>query len=308
VMMNEARLAVGIQGLAQSEVAFQNAVAYAKDRLQGRSLSGPKAPDKPADPIIVHPDVRRNLLAIKAFNEAGRALALWAALCSDIAHRSPDDKARQVADDYLGLMTPIIKGVLTDKGFENAVNAQQVFGGHGYIEEWGMSQFVRDARITQIYEGANGIQAMDLVGRKLGKDGGRAVMTFFNEVGAFCQENAGDESLKAYIVPLQQGLGHLQQATMWFMQNAMAKPDNAGAGATDYMHLFGLVAMGYMWAKMAKAAQARKAQGDGVADRMDAKLLTGRFFMERLMPETGMRLARISTGADTTMALPMEAF
>jgi alkylation response protein AidB-like acyl-CoA dehydrogenase len=308
VMMNEARLAVGVQGLAQSEVAYQNAVAYAKDRLQGRALTGAKFPDKPADPIIVHPDVRRTLLSIKAFNEAARALVVWTGLNSDIAHRSSDERQRQTAEDYMGLMTPVVKGVLTDLGFDNAVKAQQMFGGHGYIEEWGMSQFVRDARIAMIYEGANGIQAMDLVGRKLGKDGGRAVMTFFNEVGAFCQENAGDENLAAYITPLQQGLGHLQQATMWFMQNAMAKPDNAGAGATDYMHLFGLVAMGYMWAQMAKAAQVKKAQGNGVADKMDAKLLTGRFFMERLMPETGTRLARISTGADTTMALPVEAF
>ncbi|HKH33490.1 MAG TPA: acyl-CoA dehydrogenase C-terminal domain-containing protein [Beijerinckiaceae bacterium] len=308
VMMNEARLAVGIQGLAQSEVAFQNAAAYAKDRLQGRSLTGPKNPDKPADPIIVHADVRRNLLSIKAFNEAARAVALSAALNADIAHRSQDEKERQVADDYLGLMTPVIKGVFTDKGFENAVNAQQVLGGHGYIEEWGMSQFVRDARITQIYEGANGIQAMDLVGRKLGKDGGRAVMAFFNEVGAFCQENAADEALKPYIAPVQQALGHLQQATMWFMQNALAKPDNAGAGAYDYMHLFGLVVMGYMWARMAKAAQAKKAQGNGAAERMDAKLMTGRFFMERMLPETGVHLARISSGADTVMALPAEMF
>ena len=205
-------------------------------------------------------------------------------------------------------MTPVAKGVLTDLGFDNAVKAQQMFGGHGYVEEWGMSQFVRDARITQIYEGANGIQAMDLVGRKLGKDGGRAVMTFFNEVGAFCQENAGDENLKAYIAPLQQGLGHLQQATMWFMQNAMAKPDNAGAGATDYMHLFGLVAMGYMWAKMAKAAQGKKAEGNGAADKMDAKLLTARFFMERLMPETGNAPCPHQAGADTTMAMPAEMF
>ena len=272
VMMNEARLGVGVQGLAQSEVAYQNAVAYAKDRLQGRALTGAKFPDKPADPIIVHPDVRRTLLSIRAFNEAGRALIVWTALNSDIAHRSSDEAQRQAADDYMGLMTPVVKGVLTDLGFDNAVKAQQMFGGHGYIEEWGMSQFVRDARIAMIYEGANGIQAMDLVGRKLGKDGGRAVMAFFNEVGAFCQENAGDESLKPFIAPLQQGLGHLQQATMWFMQNAMAKPDNAGAGATDYMHLFGLVALGYMWARMAKAAQGKKAEGNGVADRMDAKL------------------------------------
>ena len=308
VMMNEARLAVGVQGLAQSEVAYQNAVAYAKDRLQGRALTGPKFPDRPADPIIVHPDVRRTLLSIKAFNEAARALLVWTALKSDVAHRSTDAAERQAAEDHMGLMTPVAKGVLTDLGFDNTVKAQQMFGGHGYVEEWGMSQFVRDARIAMIYEGANGIQAMDLVGRKLGKDGGRAVMTFFNEVGAFCQENAGDESLKPYIAPLQQGLGHLQQATMWFMQNAMAKPDNAGAGATDYMHLFGLVAMGYMWARMAKAALDKKASGDGEAAAMEAKLLTGRFYMERLMPETATRLACITTGADATMAMPMEAF
>src|SRR4051794_6864349 len=310
VMMNEARLAVGIQGLAQSEVAFQNAAAYAKDRLQGRSLSGPKAPDKPADPIIVHPDVRRNLMSIRAFNEAARALAIWAALNSDIAHRSPDEKQRQLADDYLGLMTPVIKGVFTDKGFENAVQAQQVFGGHGYIEEWGMSQFVRDARITQIYEGANGIQAMDLVGRKLGKDGGRAVMALFNEVGAFCQEHAADESLNPYVAPLQQALGHLQQATMWFMQNAVKEPDNAGAGSYDYMHLFGLVALGYMWAQMVKAAHAKLANGgaDGAADRLKAKLVTGRFFMERVLPETAAQVARIQTGAGSVMELPAEAF
>ncbi len=308
VMMNEARLAVGVQGLSQSEVAYQNAVAYAKDRLQGRSLTGAKFPDKPADPIIVHPDVRRTLLSIRSFNEAARALFVWTALNSDIAHRSSDEAERQSADDHMGLMTPVVKGVLTDLGFENAVKAQQLFGGHGYIEEWGMSQFVRDARIAMIYEGANGIQAMDLVGRKLGKDGGRAIMGFFNEVGSFCQENAADDTLKGFVAPLQQGLGHLQQATMWFMQNAMAKPDNAGAGATDYMHLFGIVAMGYMWARMAKAAHAKKAQGNGVAERMDAKLLTGRFFMERMMPETGMRLARISSGADVTMAMPVEAF
>lgn len=308
VMMNEARLAVGVQGLSQSEVAYQNAVAYAKDRLQGRALTGAEFPDKPADPIIVHPDVRRTLLSIKSFNEAARALLIWTALKSDIAHRSSDEAERQSADDHMGLMTPVVKGVLTDLGFDNAVKAQQMFGGHGYIEESGMSQFVRDARIAMIYEGANGIQAMDLVGRKLGKDGGRAIMAFFNEVGAFCQENANDENLKGFIAPLQQGLGHLQQATMWFMQNAMAKPDNAGAGATDYMHLFGIVAMGYMWAKMAKAAHARKMQGNGTADAMDAKLLTGRFFMERMMPETATRLARISTGADATMAMPVESF
>ena len=308
VMMNEARLAVGVQGLAQSEVAYQNAVAYAKDRLQGRALTGPKFPDKPADPIIVHPDVRRTLLSIKAFNEAARALLVWTALKSDVAHRSTDAAERQAAEDHMGLMTPVAKGVLTDLGFDNTVKAQQMFGGHGYVEEWGMSQFVRDARIAMIYEGANGIQAMDLVGRKLGKDGGRAVMAFFNEAASFCQLHAGDDAMKPFVGPLQKGLGDLQQATMWFMQNAMAKPDNAGAGATDYMHLFGLVAMGYMWARMAKAALDRKASGDGEAAAMEAKLLTGRFYMERLMPETATRLACITTGADVTMAMPMEAF
>ena len=308
VMMNEARLGVAVQGLAISDVAYQNAVLYTKERLQGRSLTGAKNPDKPADPIIVHPDVRRNLMVIKAFNEAARALVLWTALQSDIAHRSQDETERRSADDHMGLMTPVLKGVLTDFGFDSAVKAQQMFGGHGYIAEHGMEQFVRDARIAQIYEGANGVQAMDLVGRKLPRDGGRAVMAFFNEVGAFCQEHAGDDTMKPYVTPLQQALGHLQQATMWFMNNAMAKPDNAGAGAYDYMHLFGLVAMGYMWARMAKAAQEKKALGNGVAAKMDAKLLTGRFFMERMLPETGAHLARISSGADTTMAMPAEMF
>ncbi|MET0745731.1 MAG: acyl-CoA dehydrogenase, partial [Microvirga sp.] len=308
VMMNEARMAVGVQGLSQSEIAYQNAAAYAKDRLQGRALTGAKFPDKPADPIIVHPDVRRTLLSIRAFNEAARALVVWTALKSDVAHRSPDPAERQQADDHLGLLTPVVKGVLTDLGFDNAVKAQQMFGGHGYIEEWGLSQFVRDARITMIYEGANGIQAMDLVGRKLGKDGGRAIMGFFNEVDGYCREHEGHEGLEPFIPPLRQGLGHLQQATMWFMQNAMAKPDNAGAGATDYMHLFGLVALGYMWARMAEAALALKARGQGEAGRWDAKLVTGRFFMERSLPETATRLARIVSGADTTMALPMDAF
>jgi acyl-CoA dehydrogenase len=307
VMMNEARLGVGIQGLSQSEVAYQNAAAYAKDRLQGRALTGPKSPDKPADPIIVHPDVRRNLLTIRAINEAGRALVLWTALSSDIAHRSEDAAERQAAEDRLGLLTPVVKGVLTDLGFDNTVRAQQVLGGHGYIAEWGMEQFVRDARIAMIYEGANGIQAMDLVGRKLPRDGGRAIMAFFNEVGAFCQENGSDE-MKPFVEPLGKGLGDLQQSTMWFMQNAMGKPDNAGAGAAEFMHLLGLVALGYMWARIAKAALGRKSQGDGVASRMDAKLVTGRFFMERLMPETGALSRRIQAGADALMALPAEAF
>ena len=309
VMMNEARLAVGIQGLGQSEVAYQNALAYARDRLQGRSLTGPKNPDGKADPIIVHPDVRRTLLSIRAFNEAARALVLWTALQSDISHRSDDKAAAQAADDHMGLMTPVIKGVLTDKGFDNAVAAQQMLGGHGYIEEWGMSQFVRDARITMIYEGANGIQALDLVGRKLPRDGGRAVMAFFNEVGAFLKDNASEEAVAPLLAPLKAGLDDLQKATMWFMNNAMAEPDNAGAGSTDYMHLFGTVALGYMWARMAKASAAALASGSSGDDRFhETKLTLARYFMERHMPETGLRLARISAGAETMMGLDADAF
>ena len=309
VMMNEARLGVAIQGLAQSEVAYQNAVAYAKDRLQGRSLTGAKNPDKAADPIIVHPDVRRTLMSIKAFNEAARAFVIWNAIKSDVAHRSGDDAERQAADDQLGLMTPVLKGVLTDIGFDNAVKAQQIYGGHGYIAEHGMEQFVRDARIAMIYEGANGVQAMDLVGRKLARDGGRAIMAFFNEVGAFVKENEGDEALKPLLAPLAASLGHLQQATMWFMNNALAKPDNAGAGAHDYMHLLGLVCLGYMWAKMAKVAQDKlKAGANGATERMNAKLVTARFFMERSLPETAAHLARITSGSDATMALSAEQF
>jgi acyl-CoA dehydrogenase len=309
VMMNEARLAVGIQGLAQSEVAYQNAAAYAKDRLQGRALTGAAAPEKAADPIIVHPDVRRTLMHIRAINEGGRALVLWAALKADILHRSEDQKAKQDADDMLGLLTPVIKGLLTDLGFDNAVKAQQMLGGHGYVEEWGMSQFVRDARITQIYEGANGVQAMDLVGRKLPKDMGRAVTAFFNEVAAFLKDHQGEEAMKPILTPLAASFGHLQQATMWFMQNAMSKPDNAGAGATDYMHLFGLVAMGYMWALQMKAAQEKlKAGANGAAAQMNAKLKTADFYVQRILPETASRLAKISAGADAVMALPVEMF
>jgi acyl-CoA dehydrogenase len=306
VMMNEARLGVGVQGLALSEVAYQNAAQYAKDRLQGRALTGAKFADKPADPIIVHPDVRRILMTIRAFNEAARALVLWTSIKSDVAHRSDSAKEREVADDHMGLLTPVIKGVLTDLGFANAVMAQQVFGGHGYIQEWGMEQFVRDARIPMIYEGANGIQALDLVGRKLGKDGGRAIMAFFGEVQGYIKEQAADAAMKPLVEPVATALGHLQQATMWFMQNAMTKPDNAAAGATDYMHLFGLVALGYMWCQIAAAAH-RKLAADS-SGRMSAKLATARFFMERMLPETAAHLARIQSGAGAVMELPAEAF
>jgi acyl-CoA dehydrogenase len=307
-MMNEARLAVGLQGLAMSEVAYQNAVAYAKDRLQGRAITGAKFPDKAADPIIVHPDIRRMLMTMRAFNEAARALVIWTSLKSDVAQRTDDVRAREAAEDHMGLLTPVIKGVLTDQGFANTVLAQQVFGGHGYIAEHGMEQFVRDARIAMIYEGANGIQALDLVGRKLPRDGGRAALAFFNEVSGYVREHDGKDAMQPFVAPLGKALGDLQQATMWFANNALAAPDNAGAGATDYMHLFGLVALGYMWCRIAEAAHDKRAADPGAAERMDAKLVTGRFFMERMLPATATHLARIAAGAASTMALPAEAF
>src|ERR1700722_7523196 len=307
VMMNEARMGVALQGVALSEVAYQNAAAYAKERLQGRALTGARDTGKAADPILVHPDVRRMLLEIRAFNEAARAAMMWAALSSDEAHRSPDAATRQGADDRLGLLTPVLKGFFTDMGFANAVKAQQVFGGHGYIGEWGMEQFVRDARIAMIYEGANGIQALDLVGRKLPKDGGRAITAFFGEVSGFIAQNKDDAALAPYLGPLKAAVGQLQQATMWLMQNAMAAPDNAGAASNDYMHLFGLTALAYMWARIVKAVLARKAQGDSNAE-LEAKLTLAKFFNERMLPETGAHLARLSAGAATIMAMPAAAF
>ena len=307
-MMNEARLGVAIQGLALSEVAGQNAAAYARDRRQGRAISGTKEPDAPADPIMVHPDIRRALVSIRGFNIAARGLALAAALAADIAHRSPDEKERRAADDRLGLLTPVLKGVLTDRGFENVVAAQQIYGGHGYIAENGMEQFVRDARIAMLYEGANGIQGLDLVGRKLPKDGGRAVMAYFKEIGDFLKENGSDKSLAPFVKPLKAGFDDLQKATMWFMRNALAKPDNAGAGATDYLHLFGLVALAHMWGLIAKAANQRIEAGDERAEKLRRDLLVGRAYIERALPETGLRLARISAGSDAIMAVPEAGF
>jgi alkylation response protein AidB-like acyl-CoA dehydrogenase len=307
-MMNEARLGVAIQGLALSEVAGQNAAAYARDRRQGRAISGVKEPDAPADPIMVHPDIRRILVSIRGFNLAARALALSAALAADIAYRAPDEKERQAADDRLGLLTPVLKGMLTDRGFENAVAAQQVFGGHGYIAETGVEQFVRDARIAMIYEGANGIQGLDLVGRKLPKDGGRAVMAYFKEVGDFVKENGRDKALSAFVVPLKAALDDLQKATQWFVFHALAKPDNAGAGATDYLNLFGLVALGHMWGLIAKAANERIKTGDALAERLKQDLAIGRAYVERSLPETALRRARIEAGSDGVMAVPAEAF
>ena len=304
-MMNEARIGVGMQGLAQAEVAYQNAVIYAKDRLQGRAVTGAENPDGPADPIIVHPDVRRNLMDQKSFVEGGRAFLLWSANLIDRSVRADD----QEAHGLVSLMTPVVKGFLTDKGFDMTVQAQQVFGGHGYIEEQGMSQFVRDARITQIYEGANGVQALDLVGRKLAQDGGKHVMAFFDMVKTFIKENSEDEALKAdFLEPLKQASKDLQAAGMYFMQNGMTNPNNALSGSYDFMHLFGHTCLGLMWARMAKAANSALAAGAADKAFYETKLATGRYYMARQLPATGMHLARIQTGADTVMALDAEAF
>ena len=307
VMMNEARIGVGMQGLGQSEVAYQNAVAYARDRLQGRSLTGPKNEYGPADPIIVHPDVRRMLMETRAFNEAGRALLYWATKQEDIERHSNDEKEIERADDVLGLLTPVIKGYLTDKAMATTIDCQQVFGGHGFIEEWGMSQFVRDARIAMIYEGANGIQALDLVGRKLGRNGGRALMAFNAELDAFIAEHEGNEKVADFITALKDSKGQLTEGTMWLMQNGMTNPDNAGAGSVDYMHMMGLTVFAYMWAQMAVISQ--KAIDDGSNEEFySSKLITGRYFTARMLPMVGAHLAKMKTGAGPVMALAAEAF
>ncbi|RMB02775.1 acyl-CoA dehydrogenase C-terminal domain-containing protein [Eilatimonas milleporae] len=308
IMMNAARLGVGIQGLGLSEVSYQNALDYAKDRIQGRSLKGAANENKPADPIIVHPDVRRMLLNSKSFNEAARALGLWGALLVDLSHKAATEEERQEADDLVGLMTPVIKGVFTDKGYENATNAQQVFGGHGYIAEWGMEQFVRDARIAMIYEGTNGIQALDLVGRKLPANGGRAVQAFFKHVGTFISDNKDTEKLADFTGPLSKALTDLQTATMWLMQNAMGNPDHAGAASVPYMHLMGHVVLGLMWAKIAKASQEALDAGSEDPQFHENKLTTGRYYMKRRLVETASLLSEIQAGADDVMALDAANF
>ena len=305
VMMNQARIGVATQGLALSEVAYQNAATYAKERRQGRALKAPLSPEAPADPIIVHPDVRRVLMSIRAFNLGARALLVWSALKADMARHASDASAREAAEDLLGLMTPVLKGVLTDTGIRNCIEAQQVFGGYGYIADAGMEQFVRDARITAVYEGTNGIQALDLVGRKLPRDGGRAFTAFTKEVASFIKSSASDTRLAPFLGPLKQSLDHLQQATLWFMQHGLRDPDNAAAGSYDYMHMFGLVAIGYMWAQIAAATFARR---DGDTPPEGSRLLFGRFFMERTLPETAAHLARITAGAEALMAPAAEAF
>ena len=304
-MMNEARLGVGMQGLAQAEAAYQNAVIYAKDRLQGRAVTGAENPDGPADPLIVHPDIRRSLMDQKSFTEGARAFILWGATLIDKSHRGGDAGA----EGLISLLTPVIKGFLTDRGYDMTVQAQQIYGGHGYIEEWGMSQFTRDARIAMIYEGANGVQALDLVGRKLAQDGGKHVMAFFEMVKSFIKENEGDEALKMdFLDPLKAASKDLQAAGMYFMAEGMKNPNAALSGSYDFMHLFGHVCLGLMWARSAKAALAALAGGASDTAFYETKLATGRYYMARQLPMTATHLARIQSGTDPVMALPAEAF
>lgn len=300
-MMNAARLGVGMQGLGIAEVAYQNGLAYAKDRLQMRALDGVKAPDKPADPIIVHPDVRRMLLTSKAFCEGGRALAYWIGMTLDIAEKHPDANVRQESDDLVALMTPIVKAYLTDMGSEVANNAIQIYGGHGYIWEWGVEQYARDARIAQIYEGTNGIQALDLVGRKMGQNYGRLLRRFFHPVSSYIEQNQADEALQEFIFPLAKAFAKLQQATGAVAMKGLKDPNEAGAASVDFLRLFALVAMAYMWCLMVKAAQDKIASGEGDKAFYESKIKTARFFMERMLPETEARFRMVMAGAKTLM-------
>ncbi len=305
-MMNEARLGVGIQGYAQAEVAYQNALDYAQDRLQGRCVVEAKNPNGPADPLIVHPDIRRSLMDQKSFVEGARAFTLWGAHLIDRHHRLND----QSANGLISLLTPVIKGFLTDKGFDMCIQAQQVYGGHGYIEEWGMSQFARDARIAMIYEGANGVQALDLVGRKLGQDGGKHVMAFFELLHNFASENKGTHASfdQNFLDPLKQAGKDLQAGAMYFMEAGMKNPNHALAGSYDFMHMFGHVCLGLMWARMAKASYDALARGADDAAFYETKIATGRYYMLRQLPATALHLKRIESGADPVMALDAANF
>lgn len=308
IMMNAARLGVGIQGLSQAEAAYQNAVKYAQERRQGRALTGPAEPSEKADTLFVHPDVRRMLMDAKAYTEGMRALCLWGALQVDISHKAADEAERQMADDLISLLTPVIKGYGTDKGFDTCVNMQQVFGGHGFIEEWGMSQFVRDCRITQIYEGANGVQAMDLVGRKLAQNGGRAVQTLFALVDGECAAAKARPELEKLAGQVEKANGELKAATMWFMQNGMANPNAIGAGAHHYMHIMGVVSLGLMWLRMATVSLDALAAGASDKAFYEAKLTTARYYGERFTPDAGALRRKIEAGSEALMALPVEAF
>ena len=307
-MMNEARLSVGVQGLGLAEVAYQNARDYARERIQGRSVSGAKETAKPADPIIVHPDVRRMLLGIRAFTEGSRALAYWVGQLLDESERHPDADRRAAADELVQLLTPVVKAYLTDGGFDAAVTAQQVYGGHGYIREHGVEQFVRDARIAQIYEGTNGIQALDLVGRKMPMNLGRLLRRFFHPVDSFIQANGADPALTEFVMPLAKAFAKLQQATAQLAEKGLKDPEEAVSGATDYLRLFGHVALGFLWCRMVKIAQAKVAAGADPDGFYAAKVMTARFFVERVLPETDTLFRTVLAGKRTLMEMPAEAF
>ena len=307
-MMNAARLGVGMQGLGIGEVAFQSAFDYAKDRGQGRSLGGVKSPDKPADSILVHPDVRRMLLKMKANNEGGRAMAAWIALNIDKSLKHADPAVRQDADDFVQLMTPIIKAYMTDTGFEAANLGVQTMGGHGYIEEWGMEQLVRDARIAQIYEGTNGIQALDLAGRKLGAHFGRYLRSFFHPVSQFIEQNAMNPDAAEFVGDLAKSFGWLQQATGQIAQSGLKDPEEVGAASSDYLRLFALTAMAYLWCEMALKAKAALKEGRGEAAFYEAKINTARFFYKRMLPEAQAMFKMVGAGKETIMAMDEEAF
>ena len=311
IMMNAARLGVAVQGLSQAEVAYQNAVDYCKDRVQGRSLRGAKFPDQPADPIIVHPDIRRMLMTVRVFQEGARSLAYWAGLQVDIIRKHPDPETRRKAEDLLSLLTPVMKAYFTDMGFTSANLCLQCFGGHGYIAEWGMEQFVRDARITQIYEGTNGIQALDLIGRKLPANKGRAIQLFFALVGGFCEKYEDNAALSPFVKPLTEALERLVEATQWLMQHAISNPDNGGAASMDYLYMMALVTLGYQWAQTARICENQLSNPDDDSfDRQfyQNKLVCAEFFMEKVLPETMAHLAKIQAGADALMTLKAEAF
>ena len=305
-MMNEARLGVGLQGLSQAELAYQNALAYAKDRLQGRDITGVKNPDGLADPIIVHPDVRRNLMDQKCFSEGSRALILWGASIIDKANRNTDTQA----EGLIGLLTPVIKGFLTDKGFDMTIQAQQIYGGHGYIEEWGMSQFARDARIAMIYEGANGIQALDLVGRKLPQNQGKNMIAFFEILKTYLtdNQNKSDDFDKIFLEPMKTATDDLESAVVYFMDKGIKNPNEALAGSYDFMHLFGYVCLGLMWCKIAQASHEAINFSSDPDDFHQSKISTGQYFMERQLPFTKLHLARIRAGSDTVMKLSASNF
>lgn len=307
-MMNTERVAVAIQGLGVGEIAYQSAVWYAKDRLQGRSLSGVKNPSGPADPIIVHPDVRRMLMTMRAYNEGCRSLTAWVSRALDAEHAAKEPEARERAKDFIALMTPVVKALFTDLGHESAHLALQVYGGHGYIQESGVEQFARDARIAMLYEGTNGIQALDLVGRKLPDRMGRNLRAFFHPVSQFLEDNAQDANIGKLVASLQQSFGALQLATGHIAQKGMSDPEEAAAAATDYLRLLGFVAIGYCFAKAAKAAHAKLAEGTGEAQFYKAKITTAQFFFDRLLPPATAQFMAIKSGKASMMDMPEDAF